>query len=102
MTRMADVRPRLDWFVDQMRARLAAKDNQRKDDWRELDLDDLLQRLQEELDELTAALENGKAEGSAIRECADLANFAMMLADRLRQLELLNLPNRLKAAWGQP
>ena len=53
--------------------------------WRGEPLDYLFKRLVEETGELSAALLGHKDKEKMIRECADVANFAMMIADNLRQ-----------------
>ena len=52
--------------------------------WRDEPLDYLFKRLVEEMGELSAALLGHKDKEKMIRECADVANFAMMIADDLR------------------
>jgi hypothetical protein len=64
------------------------------DEWRELGLSVLFQRLAEELMELQVELKNielgsGSADfGDARRECADVANYAAMIHDALNGMEL--------------
>jgi len=53
--------------------------------WRDEPLDYLFKRLVEETGELSAALLAHKDKEKMIRECADAANFAMMIADNLRR-----------------
>jgi hypothetical protein len=89
---MHEVRPRLDWFVDEMRGKLAAERNQQKSDWRDVDPVVLLRMLEAECDEVRAALVSGDP-GHVVWECADVANVAMMLADRV---------GRPRAARSQP
>ena len=48
--------------------------------WKGCDLAFLLLRLREEVDELAAAIAREDRK-ETIRECADVANFAMMIAD---------------------
>mgnify|MGYP001606215973 CR=1 FL=1 len=53
--------------------------NSRKPHWDELDARLLLKLLREEVDELAQALDDGTGDEIAL-ECADVANFAAMLA----------------------
>ena len=69
------------WFGDKMEHKLLAND--RKPGWEDLSDVYLLKRLHEEITELEAALGDTSAE-AIILECADVANFAMMLADKRR------------------
>jgi hypothetical protein len=84
---MATVRPRLDWFVDRMRAKLALAENQVKGEWRDEDDPEdarkwLWSRIGQEMKELQGALWGPNAHHfDAIDECADVANMLMMLAD---------------------
>ena len=48
--------------------------------WREKD-EYLLKRLDEEVTELKQAISEGKSDVEVAHECADVANFAMMIAD---------------------
>jgi NTP pyrophosphatase (non-canonical NTP hydrolase) len=71
-------------FAGLMESRLAANDH--KSHWEAEDTDWLLGRLLEEVEELKAEVANGDLGGSeqVRQECADVANFAMMIADNLR------------------
>lgn len=82
MTTMNVVDPRLDWFKRQMRQQLARPRNQDKNDWRALGPDEILSMLRAEIIELEDALATGTPQ-SVIWECADVANFAMMIADSI-------------------
>jgi len=66
---------------DQLRA------NEHKGGWKHLDDSYLLARLMEELGELAVAIEYGTNKKEIIREAADVANFAMMIADKCSQGE---------------
>lgn len=113
------VRPEVLWFACEMEKRLEANDH--KGGWEGCTDHYLLAKVEEETGELTDAIqavaddiaykmmsfgESGDREGTAglvafleavIREAADLANFAMMIADNARRdLE------REKAAHPQP
>lgn len=94
------VRESVMWFSKEMEAKLAKNDH--KGGWAACDVRWLLNRLNEELEELeniisTRDLESGYrsvGEGlsiidtdneAIIKEAADVANFAMMVADRFGQ-----------------
>lgn len=94
------VRESVMWFSKEMEAKLAINDH--KGGWAACDVRWLLNRLNEELEELeniisTRELESGyrsAGEGlsiidtdneAIIKEAADVANFAMMIADRFGQ-----------------
>jgi NTP pyrophosphatase (non-canonical NTP hydrolase) len=91
---MADKRSEtLAWFAEQMRAKLE-RDRHKGDNWQELGVDWLFDRLAgemgpktetSEIDELETAIYQQDWE-NVIRECADVANFAMMIADTARAL----------------
>ena len=87
------IRPALRAFAQDMEARLRANDH--KSGWLHDHDPHLLKRLEKNLAKLTRALEdaallkqNGCHEAIS-REAADVANFAMMLADRWRPREPL-------------
>ena len=56
--------------------------NKHKGGWKHLDDSYLLARLMEELGELAVAIEYGINKKDIIKEAADVANFAMMIADK--------------------
>ncbi len=68
-------------FAAEMVAKLA--ENSHKAHWGTEANTRLLRRLREEVDELRDALIDGHPR-EIIRECADVANFAMMIADNER------------------
>ena len=72
----------LSWFAWRMAAKLDA--NAHKGSWRELSPFFLLHRLRQETAELARALHSGAAREAIIDEAADVANFAMMIADMAR------------------
>lgn len=73
-----EVRPELQWFVKQMELKL--QENGHKKHWSTLHPDYLIERLYQEASELWEAI--GKRDASEIvKEAADVANFAMMIAD---------------------
>ena len=90
------------WFSGLMETKL--RENDHKGHWRNCDLEYMEQRIREEFAELSAALMQYQIAslspheatrtrylGDRVkREAADVANFAMMIADRVRG-ELLDL-----------
>lgn len=79
---------RLQWFNRQMHNKLTEKED--KGLWDDLDIYWLLKRLKDETCELLEAISIHRTKGSnreeIIREAADVANFAMMIADNARRL----------------
>lgn len=73
----------IQWFAEAMECKL--KRNDFKPGWLEIDNSYLLKRLNQEVTELTLALEQNLPPEEIIQEAADVANFAMMIADK--QLE---------------
>ena len=79
------LRPEVQWFAEQMEIQLRANDH--KGGWQTTDQLDLLHRIRQEATELKQALlpevfgETGK---DVISEAADVANFAMMIADNAK------------------
>lgn len=59
------------------------RENSHKAHWNTVTTEWLLNRCMEELNELQEALGN-EDPGDIVRECADVANFAMMIADNVR------------------
>lgn len=83
------IREEVAWFVERMEEKMSKHDSDRGDGWKEKDITLLTGRVWEELQELRdiiAELEDEDEEKvvSAIYECADVANFAMMVANNLR------------------
>ena len=80
------LRPEVQWFAEQMERTLRKNDH--KGGWQVDSSGALLTRLKEETEELQAALIQGQdiAPEYSIKEAADVANFAMMLADNARNL----------------
>jgi hypothetical protein len=76
------LRPSVQWFAEQMEITLRVHDH--KGGWADCDNEYLMGRLREESQELRACLEVGDSSGRIIRESADVANFAMMIADNTR------------------
>lgn len=82
-------RPEVRWFARKMEERLRANDH--KGGWNNCDTEWLLGRLNEEVEELESEFDRKERSGHAIlrpesiaREAADVANFAMMIADNNR------------------
>ena len=89
MTMMNVVNPRLDDFVGKMRDKLAIPKNQKKGDWRTCTVEELYEFLDNEMNELRKELKlyepGAKDFKNIISECCDVANFAMMIADKVMQ-----------------
>lgn len=85
------VRESVDWFAQQMEAQLAKPENEAKGGWAMDSLSVLLGRLHEEVAELDDALHivpGQKADAATvIAEAADIANFAMMISDKVRSVQ---------------
>lgn len=69
-------------FAGDMRAKLRA--NSHKEHWGDTDAARLWDRAHDELSELPDAIECGTPQ-EIIAECADVANFVMMIADNERK-----------------
>lgn len=67
------------WFATKMEAKLAKNDHKRG--WAGCELQYLSMRLTQERKELTDAIKS-KDKQRIIDECADIANFALMIADK--------------------
>jgi hypothetical protein len=79
----------VDGFSTAMEAKLDLPRNRAKggpDQWRADSFESLIERLRQEVDELEEALDWQKVgdRDSAIEEACDVANFAMMIWDKLR------------------
>ena len=72
------IRAELRWFVDQMEQVL--RKNDWKGGWKDMSREEVLERLEEELDELKTAVCRSKPTDEIIAEAVDIANFAMFLA----------------------
>lgn len=73
------VRPVVRWFAHQMELKLRANDH--KNNKRSYNPSALMERLKQESKELEAAIGAGQSYGVLMTEAADIANFAMMIAD---------------------
>ena len=75
---MRDLSRQLGWFAGQMAKKL--RENDHKGSWEGLDNNHLTYRLHQEFVELTEAITKGTPD-EIIAEAADVANFALMIAD---------------------
>ena len=75
--------PRIAWFFRAMVQKL--DENDHKADWRgSADVGYFRKRIAQELEELKRAIDRGASPEDVAREAADVANFAMMIADMYR------------------
>jgi NTP pyrophosphatase (non-canonical NTP hydrolase) len=83
---MAEIRSEVSWFSGLMEKEL--KENDHKGGWQNESMEHMLVRLQEERDELVYAIDkfliDKKDPREIFSEAADVANFAMMIADIAR------------------
>lgn len=97
-TLLTTVRPEVQWFAIEMEKKLALNDH--KTGWKDCEVDMLISRLEEETQELKDEWwkrknDFGRSAGEGfmftssnedlIKECADIANFAMMVADLFKE-----------------
>lgn len=72
----------IEWFVNRMEEKL--QENSHKRGWDDIDKDYALERLREEVEEIAPIVKawdyDSEQARELIRECADVANFAFMLA----------------------
>lgn len=80
---MDGIRAELVWFAEEMEKKL--RENDHKGGWDGCDPWGLIVRTYEELGELCDAYTSGEDPDTVIREAADVANFAMMVADIVRK-----------------
>ena len=78
------------WFAEQMEKKLIENDH--KPDWKDSHLFDLMTGLADEAQELNGALRDFFIYGIAtleeiIKECAEVGNFAMMIADNAKRMQ---------------
>ena len=85
------LRPEVRRFSEVMERRL--RENDYKGGWKDCDYSYLTRRLQEEIDELHIAVQC-KSLDLIPKEAADVANFAMMIADKFGGLMLESLPGK--------
>ncbi len=81
--------PQIKWFARQMEERIEA--NSHKRGWGGSCEDWLFARLRQEVDELLLAIHDNETPEKIIRECADVGNFAMMIADNANKEALTAL-----------
>jgi hypothetical protein len=75
----------VDWFAERMKAKLREPRNEAKGGWRDDGYLELMSRLSEECRELeTEICDPMGSIQMLVDEAADVANFAMMIADRAR------------------
>lgn len=79
LARYEFVREPVLWFAGKMESKL--QENDHKGGWENCTFQYLFQKLDEEVKELTTCI----SEEKAIQEAADVANIAMMIADRARK-----------------
>lgn len=72
-------RTSVDWFARNMELKL--RENDHKGGWGKCEHSWLLDRLKQEVAELEKALDQVDNQENVIREAADVANFALMIAD---------------------
>lgn len=99
MGRYQKVRNEVGWFANQMERKLRVYDREKGErGWKRNDVAELFERLEDEVAELghiihtiysvpACGLEDMCAQ--AMEECADIGNFAMMIADRLSQQKVV-------------
>ena len=75
---MEQLRPEVAWFAEQME--MALRRNDHKGGWQDDSVKSLTCRVQDETFELFEAVNAGDVQ-AIVREAADVANFAMMVAD---------------------
>lgn len=72
------IRPQVEWFSSIMEDKLSK--NEHKICWTHDSIDSLLYRIFDEVKELDVEIVNRNYK-NIIKECADVANFCMMIAD---------------------
>lgn len=81
------MRKEVEWFVEQMEKKL--KENEHKGGWEKETYEMLIALLECEVDELKWAINHHSNLGASpvhiINECADVANFVMMIADNTKR-----------------
>lgn len=92
MTNKETYQPVLDWFTEKMGVELGRPENVAKGHWGNDTVVHLLARLVEEVGELMAACSDwynpsmkSDTPDKITEEAADVANFAMMIADNTRR-----------------
>lgn len=75
------MRNEVSWFAGLMEHKLSANDH--KGGWDQDTVEQLLHKLECEVLELKNALEISHSGDEILSECVDIANFAMMIADKV-------------------
>ncbi|MBK5428546.1 hypothetical protein ACTFRP_31475 [Bacillus cereus group sp. MYBK234-1] len=83
------MREEVKWFAEQMESKL--QENDHKGGWQDCDLQWLVKRLKEEVNELESALKDfpisfNEYSENVIKESADVSNFSMMIADIVNKM----------------
>ncbi|EJR71386.1 hypothetical protein JDS76_26155 [Bacillus cereus] len=83
------MREEVKWFAEQMESKL--QENDHKGGWKDCDLQWLVKRLKEEVNELELALKDfpisfNEYSENVIKESADVSNFSMMIADIVNKM----------------
>ena len=73
------IRSEIQRFALFMDLKLSKHERQRGDSWRDEPVSYLMDRLEEEVEELKAAVAGGESAVRITAEAADVANFAMMI-----------------------
>lgn len=75
-------------FAEAMIEKLNEPKNLAKSNWKECNTCYLFDRLEQEVSELRVEIiGDNTSEKAILKECADVANFAMMIADKVGALE---------------
>jgi NTP pyrophosphatase (non-canonical NTP hydrolase) len=61
------------------------RENKRKETWENTQIEDLIAMLEDEVIELLKAYYNDEGGDAICRECADVANFAMMIVGNIER-----------------
>lgn len=85
MVEPAIYKPRIEWFVQRMEAKMGLPKNVAKGDWRNSNPEDIAIGLGREVMELAEAIRDSEPPENIINECADIANYCMMLADKVKE-----------------
>ena len=83
MTEPFYLRPEVQWFAGQMELKL--RENDWKGGWQHESISELVGRIEDETVELWGKIMPHVQPDGIIAESVDVANFAMMIADRARE-----------------
>jgi len=83
-------RPVVIWFAEWMEVKL--EENDHKGGWDDMGFPELIERMKDEIQELESVIDKNIDDPvirarAVLRECADIANFAMMIADNVKLQE---------------